>query len=227
MRDEDAFLRAIAAAPADDAPRLVYADWLDEHGRPERAEFIRAQCELARPRIVPARRRELAARAQELLAAHRRRWLGELAGSPVPWIFRRGFVERLGDGGVFRRAPETYRDETYWEHLRFFPGGRVLWEIYEGPKRAYRLSNVAHRLRPRNRNLWRGDYTIQCGPDGAGIEFTVAARRSAGIPPRHYRGTIQGTILRVEVSTPSVRGDRPYREEYRWAKWPMGAEAVS
>ena len=48
MTDESALLAAIRAAPADDAPRLVYADWLDEHGRPEQAEFIRVQCDLAR-----------------------------------------------------------------------------------------------------------------------------------------------------------------------------------
>ena len=47
--DKDvAFLAAICANPADDTPRLVYADWLDEHGQPERAEFVRVQCELAR-----------------------------------------------------------------------------------------------------------------------------------------------------------------------------------
>ena len=28
MTDDEAFIRAIVAAPADDAPRLVYADWL-------------------------------------------------------------------------------------------------------------------------------------------------------------------------------------------------------
>lgn len=43
-----AFLAAILANPLDDAPRLVYADWLDETGRVERAEYIRVQCELAR-----------------------------------------------------------------------------------------------------------------------------------------------------------------------------------
>ena len=32
MNHHDAFLRAIVGRPADDAPRLVYADWLDEHG---------------------------------------------------------------------------------------------------------------------------------------------------------------------------------------------------
>ncbi len=42
------FLRAIIAAPDDDLPRLIFADWLDEHDDGERAEFIRVQCELAR-----------------------------------------------------------------------------------------------------------------------------------------------------------------------------------
>jgi uncharacterized protein (TIGR02996 family) len=47
VSDAQAFLAAIRASPADDLPRLVYADWLDEHGQPERAEFIRVGCELA------------------------------------------------------------------------------------------------------------------------------------------------------------------------------------
>jgi uncharacterized protein (TIGR02996 family) len=34
-------IRAIYEEPWDDAPRLIYADWLEEHGQPERAEFIR------------------------------------------------------------------------------------------------------------------------------------------------------------------------------------------
>jgi uncharacterized protein (TIGR02996 family) len=46
--DWESLLRAVVAAPADDVPRLVAADWLDEHGQPERAEFIRVQVELAR-----------------------------------------------------------------------------------------------------------------------------------------------------------------------------------
>jgi len=33
LSDEQAFHAAIAAAPLDDAPKLVFADWLDEHGR--------------------------------------------------------------------------------------------------------------------------------------------------------------------------------------------------
>lgn len=46
MSDRDAFLRSIVTDPADDTARLVFADWLDEHGEPERAEFIRAMVDL-------------------------------------------------------------------------------------------------------------------------------------------------------------------------------------
>jgi uncharacterized protein (TIGR02996 family) len=44
MSYEDAFLTAIGDAPGDDTPRLVYADWLEDGGQPERAEFVRVQC---------------------------------------------------------------------------------------------------------------------------------------------------------------------------------------
>jgi uncharacterized protein (TIGR02996 family) len=46
MSDDAAFLAAINAAPDDDATRLVYADWLDEQGRPG-GEFLRIDCEIA------------------------------------------------------------------------------------------------------------------------------------------------------------------------------------
>lgn len=46
--DALALLRTILTHPDDDAPRLVYADWLEEHGEPERAAFVRAQIELAK-----------------------------------------------------------------------------------------------------------------------------------------------------------------------------------
>jgi uncharacterized protein (TIGR02996 family) len=44
----DALHQAILAAPADDTPRLVYADALEDAGQPERAAFVRGQVELAR-----------------------------------------------------------------------------------------------------------------------------------------------------------------------------------
>jgi uncharacterized protein (TIGR02996 family) len=52
MSDRAALLAAILANPDEDTPRLVYADWLQEHGEPDRAEFIRVQVELARLRAA-------------------------------------------------------------------------------------------------------------------------------------------------------------------------------
>ena len=42
--EREAFLKAIYDAPADDLPRLVFADWLDERGESVWAELIRVQC---------------------------------------------------------------------------------------------------------------------------------------------------------------------------------------
>jgi uncharacterized protein (TIGR02996 family) len=43
MNERQNFIRAICAAPQDDAPRGVFADWLDENGDGDLAEFIRVQ----------------------------------------------------------------------------------------------------------------------------------------------------------------------------------------
>jgi uncharacterized protein (TIGR02996 family) len=98
MSDEDALLAAIAAHPEEDTPRLMYADWLDEHGQPLRAEFIRVQIELAQKehlsraelnRYVPLFRRN-----EELLDNHHAELLGPLADlwNEVRVEFRRGFL---------------------------------------------------------------------------------------------------------------------------------------
>lgn len=46
-------LQAILAAPDDDTPRLILADWFEEHGDGERAEFIRVQCDIAEAERSP------------------------------------------------------------------------------------------------------------------------------------------------------------------------------
>src|SRR5262245_31133795 len=88
------FLQAIADHPDDDRPRLVFADWLDEHGDADRAEYIRAQCDRARlgeddPRFAALNQRE-----EELMRRHRRDWLGERV--PADGIkFCRGFIAKI------------------------------------------------------------------------------------------------------------------------------------
>lgn len=78
MTTEDAFLRAILHNPADDTPRLVYADWLDEQGDDAsrlKAEFLRLTTRLTEPGRTAgwrkARRKEL----QQLAAGLDTDWL--------------------------------------------------------------------------------------------------------------------------------------------------------
>ena len=89
MTEADAFLAAIIANPDDDLPRLVFADWLDEHDDSLRAEFIRGQCALA----AGSTDIELAKRMVMIEAANRRNW--SIPGVPGRQEFRRGFVEYL------------------------------------------------------------------------------------------------------------------------------------
>ena len=114
MPSHAGFLRDILANPEDDAPRLVYADWLDEHGDEARAELIRVGCERARLEEGP-RWAALAVRERQLLAAHGDTWKQEVAAWARPgcW-FERGFVAgvecRAGEfcergRGLCRRAP--------------------------------------------------------------------------------------------------------------------------
>lgn len=69
-----ALLAACRARPADDLPRLVLADWLDENGQPERAEFVRLQVEVSHPSADVERIRRLKRREAELLAEHENEW---------------------------------------------------------------------------------------------------------------------------------------------------------
>src|SRR5262245_46162790 len=94
MTERDALLAAVLAEPDDDGPRLVFADWLDDHGEPERAELIRLQIDRVRrsfPRDEFSTRWE---REERLLRAHEMAWVGPIANLVQGARFRRGFVER-------------------------------------------------------------------------------------------------------------------------------------
>src|SRR4051794_8966487 len=115
MRQPDPLLRAVLDDPDDDAPRLVYADWLDDHGAHDRAEFIRVQIELARlPQGDPGRP-ALQVREGALLAPNREAWVAALpAWARRQGVFRRGFVAQVsatvvqwlqGGAAVVRHTP--------------------------------------------------------------------------------------------------------------------------
>jgi uncharacterized protein (TIGR02996 family) len=113
MTDEG-FLEAILADPADEAVRLIYADWLEERGDP-RGEFIRVQCELARLPYGSPRRPGLEKREWQLYRTRGADWRLVLPEWARKWsVFRRGFVEDVqvnagaflqGADVLFRSAP--------------------------------------------------------------------------------------------------------------------------
>jgi uncharacterized protein (TIGR02996 family) len=94
MTHDDAFLQAIVENPDDDAPRLIYADWLEERDDP-RGEFIRIQCLLAAMSAEDERRSLLERHERKLLTRHQDRWLGELRPFVRGWTFRRGFLDAI------------------------------------------------------------------------------------------------------------------------------------
>lgn len=127
MSDHDALLNAILERPDDDAPRLVYADFVQEAGEDDRAAFIRDQVELAKtpgwePFAVRWRRRDLADRAGD-------RWR-----STLPWHeswsvrqpFRRGLGYAVKTDAVrhfLERGDELFASAPVGElHL---PGGSM------------------------------------------------------------------------------------------------------
>lgn len=90
---EQGLLDALREAPDDLLNHLVYADWLDDHGQPGRAAYVREWVDLERlpPAARPARHAELAKRCRDLHAT----WLGPLPASVNGWAFAGGVVARL------------------------------------------------------------------------------------------------------------------------------------
>jgi uncharacterized protein (TIGR02996 family) len=119
--DGDALLRAICEHPWEDTPRLVYADWLDENGQPERAAYIRLAVAMEE-RL--RQRRTIAPAQSERFGALREvegEWLKELPKlRGVAWDtgFERGFPARVNTSSasaflnnaeqIYRFAPVTW-----------------------------------------------------------------------------------------------------------------------
>jgi uncharacterized protein (TIGR02996 family) len=109
-----ALLQSIKEAPEDDGPRLVLADWLEDHGGHGRAEFIRTQLRLApgAPQLGAADERTLKLRASGLLDENGGDWLGPLWRywlSPSAW--HRGLLSFGAPRGV---VPEQIEASLSW-----------------------------------------------------------------------------------------------------------------
>ncbi|HEY3803632.1 MAG TPA: TIGR02996 domain-containing protein [Kofleriaceae bacterium] len=126
-RTLDDLLREVWAAPSDDGPRHVLADWLTERNDP-RGELIALQLARARrPGDAAATRRERA-----LLDQNGRAWMGPLEPVVVPSAFvafERGFVSRC---------------EVAWRRLGAMP--QLMTHPAWSTVREYRLASEGERL---------------------------------------------------------------------------------
>src|SRR5262249_604451 len=84
---EDGFLRSILDNPKDDAPLLVYADYLEEQGDAvavSKAEFLRLTVELAtQPEGAKGQRDQRLQRLQQLAAELDTAWLAVVSRLPI------------------------------------------------------------------------------------------------------------------------------------------------
>ncbi len=104
------FLASINERPYDDGPRLVYADWLEEHGDP-RAELYRLQCMLAQEDSDSLQ--NLHQRVRFLIRRYGRQWAAEDL---------RVAVAALQEGAL---AFDFHR-------------GSIFWPIVVDPRRGFR-----------------------------------------------------------------------------------------
>jgi uncharacterized protein (TIGR02996 family) len=97
MTEAGAFMRAIIDRPDDDSPRLIYADWLEENGETERAEFIRLQCARSSARTQTSVRPEAVLREMDLLEHYQAQWTPRIAqlAKSLQASFNRGFIEHV------------------------------------------------------------------------------------------------------------------------------------
>jgi uncharacterized protein (TIGR02996 family) len=118
------FLADIIAHPDDDAPRLIFADWLEEHEMTERAQFIRSQIEHSRKLAADPdfRNQPLPFLPMYSLKPYQKPWLNEIP----PWArqscgFTRGFIEFVRTTAIqWLSGAAALRKATPLRHLSLF-----------------------------------------------------------------------------------------------------------
>jgi uncharacterized protein (TIGR02996 family) len=151
MDMQAAFMEDICANPDDDTPRLVFADWLEENGEAERAEFIRAQ--IAAYRLPKGPEREgLEERATALHLRNRGKWFAEPAGTRCerergfPSRLTVGYTRLIEMGGVPRQPFRSVVLEAHYDQ-----GRRLTAQMLDGLRACRGLERVT------GIRIWRPD----------------------------------------------------------------------
>jgi uncharacterized protein (TIGR02996 family) len=176
-----ALLQRCREAPADDMPRLVLADWLDENEESDRATFIRVQIALSHPTADALQQQEWKRLEQGLLRSHADEWFGDL--------------QSIHNGLRYTDDPPRRPNPFNWDGTTRFVRGFIHYEML----------SQNWLLDPSLRNWLRspaGDWLEQVNL----IRLTPEAFERCTIPPE-YSGKIKlnlsgqpGTYFDLETS---------------------------
>lgn len=226
------FLKAIVANPDDDLPRLVYADWLDERGEYDRAEFIRVQIEIARIG------RELDCKCEDMedwrsgefgglkdfgIEVDRTRFTRKL--DAVRWrvLFVRGFVEEVR---VLRLedwlcpclgcdvSPGVRRELRMNNNVAEVP----CWDC-NGTGYTFALARQVVENLPTVRRVWAAD----CEP----YSFTADGSHSAHWYAAETRGTIHPASDLPPLVFGRLKKGKPNGQDFRVYEYPNGVDEAN
>jgi uncharacterized protein (TIGR02996 family) len=131
MPTEAELLAAIDANMDDDAPRLAHADWLEQNGDSERAEFIRLQMRHEGQPFGGAEDEAGHERQHVLYEKNQKRWLGRRpTAEGLAWNFTRGYPDLVAFGNL-----DVF--DKHWERVFEFP---VRWVVFRGVRSPARLA---------------------------------------------------------------------------------------
>lgn len=165
MSDRLGMIHAIHELPADDLPRLAYADWLEEHGEVEHAEFIRVELALSHTsRLDEETWRPLFVREVELIRAHKDEWFGTWRHGWLHYEMRRGFIEEVTAREASAVVPHA--DWLFNHHSMYdlWVGGPI---SQSKPLLQHPLASILARL-----SLQGSDYRVDMQPVVRGLPLS-------------------------------------------------------
>jgi uncharacterized protein (TIGR02996 family) len=145
MIDEVALLLTLLDRPDEAAPRLIYADWLEEDGQNDLAEWLRLHAAVQRFSATDRRRKHHELRLRELFEAHRSDWV-DVGGTLLTWgsallLFRQRVAEAIA--WCSERDSKVLRTPELMPHLdRGASGIEPLWRA----RRPWERMQQVHRL---------------------------------------------------------------------------------
>jgi uncharacterized protein (TIGR02996 family) len=201
--------------PEDGTPRLILADWLDDHGQPERAELIRLQCRLAD--LTDEHR------VQELLAQHHAAWLGRFTRPGWSVTTERGLVclevtarKLLADADRLAACKEL----EWVEQVRIRQSAGVLDEVLASPllRRVGRLALPDNPIGPLAQALDRSPSLdllaaldlAGCDPGPDGVAVLAGVARLGQLATLNLNGNREVDSNRLDSAGVRALADSPH-----------------